>query len=299
MFQDVFWTSYVPSIYVLCPGGNFLILVIPKFNIKDTRPIIFFEINYINTLRQIFKIYFPKNSRQSNIFRSKIKSELKLMNIDIFGWCLGIIDGNFRFYYYVNITEFINFYFPWNRQKTIGFLMTSGGIEVNSFAHIRSELEIKLGDDHLFKLAQRDHLQILLEIEANSSQLIQWIPLQVKLGVFVVSSLIKNGYHLVAKTKLWSWWRFSENCVIRKSWKTVIVKTVISLDTRLKLNVHMRFKKRWLHLLNVLCTFNLISPVIRPFISMLSTLQQITDDPDYTASYCKVKNGCSDKLVIS
>ena len=32
----------------------------------------------------------------------------------------------------VNLSELINFYSPGNHQKTTGFLMISGGIEVNS-----------------------------------------------------------------------------------------------------------------------------------------------------------------------
>ena len=31
----------------------------------------------------------------------------------------------------MNLSELIDFYSPWNHQKTIGFLMISGGIEVN------------------------------------------------------------------------------------------------------------------------------------------------------------------------
>ena len=34
----------------------------------------------------------------------------------------------------VTISELINFYSPWNHQKTYGFLMISGGTEVNQFA---------------------------------------------------------------------------------------------------------------------------------------------------------------------
>ena len=30
-----------------------------------------------------------------------------------------------------NLSELNKFYFPWNYKKTIGFLMISGGIEVN------------------------------------------------------------------------------------------------------------------------------------------------------------------------
>ena len=40
-----------------------------------------------------------------------------------------------------------NFYSPWSHQKTIGFLMISGGIEFHQFAQIRWILEVKFGDD--------------------------------------------------------------------------------------------------------------------------------------------------------
>ena len=43
---------------------------------------------------------------------------------------LGIV-SKFFFKYYVNLSELINFYSPWNHQKTVGFLMISGGIKVN------------------------------------------------------------------------------------------------------------------------------------------------------------------------
>ena len=33
--------------------------------------------------------------------------------------------------YMENLSELINFYSPWNHQKTDGFMMISGGIEVN------------------------------------------------------------------------------------------------------------------------------------------------------------------------
>ena len=36
--------------------------------------------------------------------------------------------------YLANLSELINFCFPWNRQKTIGFMMISGKIEVNPFS---------------------------------------------------------------------------------------------------------------------------------------------------------------------
>ena len=42
-----------------------------------------------------------------------------------------------------------NFYPPWNHQKTIGFLMISGVIEVTWFAQIRLILKAKFGDDPL------------------------------------------------------------------------------------------------------------------------------------------------------
>ena len=92
-----------------------------------------------------------------------------LMNTDIIRCYLEIID-KFRFYYFMNIRERVNFYSPWNCQKTYGFLMISGGIEVDLLVHIRSELE---SDHPLFKLSWRDHLQISLT-EAKSCQLIRF-----------------------------------------------------------------------------------------------------------------------------
>ena len=41
----------------------------------------------------------------------------------------------------------INFYSPWNHQKTYGFLMISGEREVNLFAKIHLILEAKSEDD--------------------------------------------------------------------------------------------------------------------------------------------------------
>ena len=41
----------------------------------------------------------------------------------------------------------MNFYSPWNHQKTYGFLMISGGTEVNQFAQVFLILEAKFGDD--------------------------------------------------------------------------------------------------------------------------------------------------------
>ena len=40
------------------------------------------------------------------------------------------IISKFCFYYYANLRELINFYFPWNYQKTYGYIIL-GGIEVN------------------------------------------------------------------------------------------------------------------------------------------------------------------------
>ena len=44
------------------------------------------------------------------------------------------------------VSELTDFYYLWYYQKTYGFLMISGGIEVNKFAHIRSILEAKFED---------------------------------------------------------------------------------------------------------------------------------------------------------
>ena len=41
------------------------------------------------------------------------------------------------------MSELINFYSPWNHQKTIGFLKNSGGIKVNSFPWTDSILKAK------------------------------------------------------------------------------------------------------------------------------------------------------------
>ena len=40
---------------------------------------------------------------------------------------------NFAFNKKANLSELVNFYSPWNNQKTYGFLMISEGIEVNMF----------------------------------------------------------------------------------------------------------------------------------------------------------------------
>ena len=44
---------------------------------------------------------------------------------------LKVIVSKFRFSYYANLSELINFYSPWNHEKTVDFLMILGGIEVN------------------------------------------------------------------------------------------------------------------------------------------------------------------------
>ena len=43
---------------------------------------------------------------------------------------LSSIISKFCFYYYANLRELINFYSPWNYQKTYGYIIL-GGIEVN------------------------------------------------------------------------------------------------------------------------------------------------------------------------
>ena len=45
------------------------------------------------------------------------------------------------------LSELRNFYSPLNHQKPVGFLMISGGLEVNLFAKIRLILEVKFRDD--------------------------------------------------------------------------------------------------------------------------------------------------------
>ena len=47
---------------------------------------------------------------------------------------LQILSTNFASNVKRILSEFINFYPPWNHLKTIGFLMILGGIEVNKFA---------------------------------------------------------------------------------------------------------------------------------------------------------------------
>ena len=52
--------------------------------------------------------------------------------------------SKFCFWHLANLSKLINFYFPWNQQKTMGFLMISGGIEVKlhkytNTLNIRSE----------------------------------------------------------------------------------------------------------------------------------------------------------------
>ena len=39
-----------------------------------------------------------------------------------------------------NLSELICFHLPWSHQITDGFLMISGGVEVNWFARIRNEI---------------------------------------------------------------------------------------------------------------------------------------------------------------
>ena len=48
----------------------------------------------------------------------------------LLSFCYEII-SEFRFWYYVNLKEWINFYSHWKYQKTNGLPMISGGIEVN------------------------------------------------------------------------------------------------------------------------------------------------------------------------
>ena len=48
---------------------------------------------------------------------------------------------------YANLGKLINFYSPWNHQKTIGVFMTSWGNEVSEFAQIHLITEAKFGND--------------------------------------------------------------------------------------------------------------------------------------------------------
>ena len=49
------------------------------------------------------------------------------------------VSSNFHFWYSANLGELINFYYPWNHQKTISFLMILGGIDVNLTWNLRSD----------------------------------------------------------------------------------------------------------------------------------------------------------------
>ena len=40
------------------------------------------------------------------------------------------------------MSEWINFYSPWNRQKSYGFLTISEGVEINEFSSRNSRIEI-------------------------------------------------------------------------------------------------------------------------------------------------------------
>ena len=53
----------------------------------------------------------------------------------------------------MNLSEFNSDNSAWNHQKTHGFQMISGEIEVNSFALIREILEMKFCDEPSGKLA--------------------------------------------------------------------------------------------------------------------------------------------------
>ena len=48
-----------------------------------------------------------------------------------------------------NLSEKVNFCSPWKHQKTIDFLMVSGGIEVDKFAQIYLILEAKFDEESL------------------------------------------------------------------------------------------------------------------------------------------------------
>ena len=43
------------------------------------------------------------------------------------------------------MANWLSFIPPWNHQQTVGFLMISGGIEVNEFTQMRVILEAKFG----------------------------------------------------------------------------------------------------------------------------------------------------------
>ena len=54
-----------------------------------------------------------------------------------------------------NLSELSNFHFSGNHQKTYGFLVISGGIEINYFARTHLILELKFGDDPQGPLIKR------------------------------------------------------------------------------------------------------------------------------------------------
>ena len=57
---------------------------------------------------------------------------LQFMNLRYFHKNLRASKGsNFRSKYYAKINQLINFYFPWNHQKSYGFLMIAVGMEKN------------------------------------------------------------------------------------------------------------------------------------------------------------------------
>ena len=72
------------------------------------------------------------------------------------------------------MSKLINFCSPWNPQKTKGFLMISGGIEVDWFAQIRFIIKANFGDNPLPKLSPITvaafHLQSYLNFITVRSQ---------------------------------------------------------------------------------------------------------------------------------
>ena len=81
-----------------------------------------------------FAHVFHRISEQSQIWHRNIVDQSLLILIfllvfDLIAW-LGIL-AKFHFEYQVNLSELINFYSPWNHQKSISFQMISGEIEIN------------------------------------------------------------------------------------------------------------------------------------------------------------------------
>ena len=67
------------------------------------------------------------------------------------------------------LSEFkrINFYSPWNLQKTLGFLMISRETSLIQFDSIRTILEARYGDDPSLLRKNKHHLQFCSREDAS------------------------------------------------------------------------------------------------------------------------------------